>query len=548
MRKAPIPGLLFALLFVTSTWAQSPVSGTAARPPRPRLVVGFVLDQMRWDYLYRYADRFSEKGGFRRMLGEGHSCEQTLIPYTPTVTACGHSAVYTGTVPAINGITGNAWWDGQLRRTVYCTEDKSVSTVGSSSSQGKMSPKNMLVTSIADELRLATNFQGKVIGVAIKDRGAILPAGHSANGAFWYDNSVGSWITSSYYTPDLPNWVQGFNQRKLPDSFYAAGWSLLYPAPSYKASTADYKSYENKIFGDTFPYDLKKYIGKDYGKINTTPMGNDMTFAFAKAALLGESLGTDAVTDLLAVSLSSPDYIGHSFGPNSVEAEDAMLRLDIALGQFFDLLDRQVGKGMYTTFLTADHGAAHVPEFSQEHRLPGGRVFMGKIVDKLNVSLEKIYRLKKLIVSDDNYQLHLDHFQLDSAAVNSDEIINWLQKELMKEPGIDRAFAIKDINLVPLPEPLRKMLNNGYHPNRSGDLQIILKPGYIDAYGTTGTTHGLWNPYDSHIPLLWYGWGIKKGITQREVYMTDIAPTLAALLRIQMPSGNIGTVIAEVLK
>jgi hypothetical protein len=277
-------------------------------------------------------------------------------------------------------------------------------------------------------------------------------------------------------------------------------------------------------------------------------MGNDMTFAFAKAALLGESLGTDAVTDLLAVSLSSPDYIGHSFGPNSVEAEDAMLRLDIALGQFFDLLDRQVGKGMYTTFLTADHGAAHVPEFSQEHRLPGGRVFMGKIVDKLNVSLEKIYRLKKLIVSDDNYQLHLDHFQLDSAAVNSDEIINWLQKELMKEPGIDRAFAIKDINLVPLPEPLRKMLNNGYHPNRSGDLQIILKPGYIDAYGTTGTTHGLWNPYDSHIPLLWYGWGIKKGITQREVYMTDIAPTLAALLRIQMPSGNIGTVIAEVLK
>jgi len=263
---------------------------------------------------------------------------------------------------------------------------------------------------------------------------------------------------------------------------------------------------------------------------------------------MGESLGTDAITDLLAVSFSSPDYIGHSFGPNSVEAEDAMLRLDIALGQFFDLLDRQVGKGLYTVFLTADHGAAHVPEYSQENRLPGGRVFMGKIIDRLNAGLEKMYRLKKLIVSDDNYQLHLDHFQLDSAAINSQEVIGWLQKELMKEPGIDRAFSIKDINLVPLPAPMRKMLNNGYHPNRSGDLQIILKAGYIDAYGTTGTTHGLWNPYDTHIPLLWYGWGIKKGITQREVYMTDIAPTLAALLRIQMPSGNIGTVIAEVLK
>jgi hypothetical protein len=482
------------------------------------------------------------------MLSEGNSCEQTLIPYTPTVTACGHSAVYTGTVPAINGITGNAWWDSQLQRTVYCTEDKAVSTVGSSSSQGKMSPKNMLVTSIADELRVATNFQAKVIGLAIKDRGAILPAGHSANGAYWYDNSTGNWITSSYYTKELPAWVLRFNERKIPDSFYALGWNLLYPAATYKASTADNKSYENKVFGDSFPYDLKKYIGKDYGKINTTAMGNDMTFAMAKEALLGESLGRDEVTDMLAISFSSPDYIGHSFGPNSVEAEDAMLRMDLALGQFFDILDRQVGKGLYTVFLTADHGAAHVPEFNQEKKLPGGRVFMGKIIDRLNVDLEKMYRLKKLIVSDDNYQLHLNHPQLDSAGIRADDVIAWLQKEMMKEAGIDRAFSIKELNTVPLPTTIRKMLNNGYHPNRSGDLQIILKPGYIDAYGTTGTTHGLWNPYDSHIPLLWYGWGIKKGITQREVYMTDIAPTLAALLRIQMPSGNIGTVIAEVLK
>ncbi|MFM8806896.1 MAG: alkaline phosphatase PafA [Sphingomonadales bacterium] len=539
---------LLCLFFVSNTSAQTASTSAMSKPPRPRLVVGLVLDQMRWDYLYRYADRFSDKGGFRRMLSEGNSCEQTLIPYTPTVTACGHSTVYTGTVPAINGITGNAWWDSQLRRTVYCTEDKTVSTVGSSSSQGKMSPKNMLVTSIADELRVATNFQAKVIGVAIKDRGAILPAGHSANGAYWYDNSTGNWITSSYYTNELPAWVQKFNERKIADSFYALGWNLLYPAATYKASTADNKSYENKVFGDSFPYELKKYIGKDYGKINTTAMGNDMTFALAKEALLGESLGRDEVTDLLAISFSSPDYIGHSFGPNSVEAEDAMLRMDLALGQFFDMLDRQIGKGLYTVFLTADHGAAHVPEFNQENKLPGGRVFMGKIIDRLNVDLEKMYRLKKLIVSDDNYQLHLDHPQLDSAGVRADDVIAWLQKEMMKEAGIDRAFSLKELNTVPLPATIRKMLNNGYHPNRSGDLQIILKPGYIDAYGTTGTTHGLWNPYDSHIPLLWYGWGIKKGITQREVYMTDIAPTLAALLRIQMPSGNIGTVIAEVLK
>ncbi|HEV7780509.1 MAG TPA: alkaline phosphatase family protein, partial [Chitinophagaceae bacterium] len=279
---------------------------------RPKLVVGIVIDQMRWDYLYRFYDRYAPNGGFKRMLNQGFSCENTLIPYAPTITACGHSTLYTGAVPAISGITGNFWWDRDQARSVYCTEDKTVNTVGSTSALGKMSPKNMLVTSICDELRLATNFKSKVIGIAIKDRGGILPAGHSANAAYWYDNTTGNWITSTYYMNELPKWVSDLNAKGLVNKYYEQGWDLLYPAATYTQSTADEKSYEGKPFGNTFPYDLKKFIGKDYGKISTTPMGNTLTAEMAKAAIVEEKLGADNITDMLTISFSSPDYIGHS--------------------------------------------------------------------------------------------------------------------------------------------------------------------------------------------------------------------------------------------
>jgi predicted AlkP superfamily pyrophosphatase or phosphodiesterase len=514
---------------------------------RPKLVVGIVVDQMRWDYLYRFNDRYSPDG-FKRMLSQGFSCENTFIPYVPTITACGHSSIYSGSVPALTGISGNFWWDKEQMRSVYCTEDGSVNTVGSSSSLGKMSPKNLLVTTICDELRLATNFRSKVVGIAIKDRGGILPAGHSANAAYWYDNTTGDWITSTYYMNELPGWVNEFNRQKLVDKYYQQGWNLLYPANTYVQSTADEKKYEAKPIGEKFPYDLKNFAGKNYSILPVTPFGNSFTTEFAKATIIGEKLGADDITDFLAISFSSPDYIGHTFGPNSVEAEDGFLRLDKELGSLFNFLDTKVGKGQYTVFLSADHGAAQVPEFMQENKLPGGRVYMTTIREKLNKALKERYNIDNIIVSDENYQVHLNHPALDSAKTNKKELIQWIVDRFSVEPGVFRAFALDDLNSVPLPARLREMLNNGYNPRRNGDVQVILLPHYIDAYGSTGTTHGLWNPYDSHIPLLWYGWGIKKGKTNRETYMTDIAPTIAAMLHIQMPSGCVGHVIEEVTK
>ncbi|RYY18950.1 MAG: alkaline phosphatase family protein, partial [Chitinophagaceae bacterium] len=322
---------------------------------RPKLVVGIVVDQMRWDYLYRYYDRYSA-GGFKRMLTQGFSCENAFIPYTPTYTAAGHTCVYTGSIPAINGIIGNSWYRRDLKRAWYCAEDSTVISVGSTSSAGKMSPRNMWTTTITDELRLATNFNSKSIGIALKDRGAILPAGHSANAAYWFDNSSGGWITSTYYMNELPDWVKKINDKKLPDQYLQKNWNTIYPINTYKQSTEDNKSYEAILPGEdnTFPHETASITTNKYETFRNTPYGNTFTFDLAKAAIDGEQLGQRGATDFLALSFSSTDYVGHAFGPNSIEVEDTYLRLDQELAAFYALLDAKLGKGQYLVFLTAD--------------------------------------------------------------------------------------------------------------------------------------------------------------------------------------------------
>ncbi len=538
--------LLFTFYFFTiAVFAQTPTQGPKGKP---KLVVGLVVDQMRWDYLYRYSALYGE-GGFKRMLKEGFSSENNFIPFVPTYTAVGHTCIYTGSVPALTGIVGNNWFDKNTGKGVYCTDDSTVSTVGNSGRAGKMSPANMWVTTITDELRLSNNFKSKVIGIALKDRGAILPAGHSANAAYWYD--AGKWITSSHYMNTLPTWVEQFNAKDLPGKYMSKDWTTLLPMDKYHLSTADDKPYESAIRGEktvTFPHKLSLISDNDkYESFRTTPFANTFTFDFAKAAIENEALGKNTVTDFLAISISSTDYIGHNFGPNSVEVEDMYLRLDKDIAEFLLYLDTKLGKGNYTVFLSADHAVAHIPAFLAEHKIPGGNFEDGDIRKELNQVIETDFGVKNAVQSLQNYQVYLNINELEKQGKDVAAVKKAVIKILQAKPFIITAFETDKLAATTLSEPQKTMLTNGYNTKRSGDIQFTLKAGYFDG-GKKGTTHGAWNPYDAHIPCVFFGWGVKPGKTYRETYMTDIAPTLAAMLQIQMPNGSVGKVITELVK
>ncbi|MEO6150126.1 MAG: alkaline phosphatase PafA [Mucilaginibacter sp.] len=544
--------LVIATIHATAQTKKTTATATAPATttlPRPKLVVGIVVDQMRWDYLYRYYDRY-KNGGFKRMLNEGFTCENTNVNYIPTVTAIGHTTAYTGSVPAIHGITGNDFLVQATGKWMYCAGDSTVKTVGSTSKAGEMSPRNMVVTTVTDELRLATNFRSKVIGVAIKDRGAILPAGHSANAAYWFDGSNGSWITSTYYMNDLPAWVKKVNAQKLPEKYLLQDWNTLYPIDTYLQSGPDNSPrYEGNFKGaetPTFPVKTSQLYKGDLGMLRSTPYGNTFTLDMAKAAVENEQLGKGAVTDFLAVSLSSTDYVGHQFGPNSVEVEDTYLRLDQDLANFFTFLDDQLGKGSYSVFLTADHAAAHNPVFLQDHNIPAG--FFAESEKGLNSYLEGKYKVKNMVLSLGNYQVHMNYKVLADNKLDEESIKADCIKYLQKLPEVAFVVDMLKVQTATIPNELRERIVNGYNADRCGVIQIVLKPGYYAGYGTTGTTHGTWNPYDAHIPLVFMGWGIKHGSLNRETNMTDIAPTISALLHIQQPNGNVGKTIGEVLK
>lgn len=547
---------LFLVLPILSASAQ-PASApshpgsvpSAQSVARPRLVVGIVVDQMRWDYLYRYYARYSN-GGFKRLLNEGFSCENTFISHLPSYTAVGHSTIFTGSVPAFHGITGNDWIDQASGRSQYCTGDSTVAPVGGTSPAGNMSPRNLLATTITDELRLATNFQSKVVGVSLKDRASILPAGHTPTAAFWFDDHNGVFSTSTWYMKDLPEWVKKFNGQNEPEKLVAGGWNTLYPIDTYTQSTADNQPWEGTFPGESapvFPHDMARFYKLDHDNIRSSPFGNTLTLDFARAAIEGYSLGRGTTTDFLTINCASTDYVSHKFGPNSIEVEDVYLRLDKDLSAFFTYLDTKIGKGNYLVFLTADHGGSHSVDFLKEHGIPGNLVESRNFMKILNDTLAAHFGVKDLVISTMNYYLSFNHAKIDNAHLD----FAWIKKVsldfLRRQPGIQFAVDVNDISSSTVPEPLKTMIINGYNYRRCGEITFVPEPGWFDG-SRKGTTHGTWNPQDTHIPLLFMGWGIRHGALHRTVHMTDIAPTVAAILHIQMPDACVGQPIEEVKK
>lgn len=517
-----------------------------AQVARPKLVVGIVIDQMRWDFLQRFNARFATDG-FKRLMNGGFNCQNAQINYLPTFTAPGHACVYTGSVPALHGIAANDWIENATGKPMYCTEDKTVQSVGGTGKSGQMSPRNLWATTVTDELRLATNKAARCFGVSIKDRGAILPAGHMANAAYWYDDENGKFISSTYYMQHLPAWVVDFNGRKIVDSLLANPWQTLYPINSYQESTPDNTRYEGIDKGATQAVFPHNYTNRNKD-IRYSPGGNTLVRMMAEKLLLEENLGRSQSTDFLAVSFSSTDYIGHKYGPNAIEVEDTYLRMDAEIALLLKTLDSQVGFGNYTVMLTADHGAAHNSLFLKDQKVPAGNMDIIKVYKNLNNFLAKDYLDSNVVLSLFNDQVSLNERLIKERNIDRNLLKQRCKHFLLKVDGVAQVVDMENATISAAVAPLGKMIANGYNVQRSGCLQIIQKPGWYSGYAATGTTHGSWNPYDTHIPLIFYGWGVKSGETWRRVNMTDIAPTLSAILKIQEPNANIGEPIIEVLK
>lgn len=531
--------LVFAVLLASF---QVSFSQKTQIPAKPKLVVGIVIDQMRYDFLYRYYDSYSEKG-FKRLLKEGFNCKNNHYHYATTYTGPGHAAIYTGSIPAINGIVGNEWYELSGKLT-YVVEDSLVQSIGTNGTAGKMSPRNMLTTTITDQLRFATQFRSKVIGVAIKDRGAILPAGHTANAAYWYESQTGNWISSTYYMQDLPEWVKKFNQSGRAKQLLQI-WQLA--QSSYKNAEEDLQTYERALEGEksaVFPHQINSF-----SLLASSPWGNTLTKEFALEAIRNEKLGKGSETDFLCISFSSTDIAGHSFGPFSVENQDMYVRLDQEIGDILTFLDKEFGKDNYLLFLTADHGIADVAGFAQKNKIPAGSASGSDHLQILQESIEKKFGQGKWILYTENQQLYLNHSLLEQKKVSVKEIYEVVQKTLLRQPEVYSVVNLWDNEIEQsLPDYYASMVKNMYHPKRCGEIMILLKPAWYYGFGKGGTTHGTFYNYDTHVPLLWFGWKTPIGETSKRTHIADIAPTIATMLNLLEPNGCIGNPIEEMLK
>ena len=443
---------LFLLITLTCCCAVQ-LSAQTKFNERPKLVVGIVVDQMRWDYLGRYYDQYQEEG-LKRLINKGYSCDNCQINYLPTVTAIGHTSTYTGTTPAFHGIAGNAFYINGVKR--QSCEDPNVMPVGTDNEKkGKSSPVNLLASTIGDQLRLHTDFQSKVIGVSYKDRASILPAGRSANAAYWIDTKNGQFITSTWYMQELPQWAKDFNAQMK----------------------------KNK--------ELKK-VGKDVGLY---PLCGHLTADMAIAALKGEQLGKGEVTDMLCISFSQTDVIGHEWGTRGEHTDEAYLELDKDIAKLLKAFDEQVGEGNYLVFLTADHGAAHNFKFMEDHKLGGGawkwdELYVSEVIKRLT---EK-FRLTKSIFKDClDYRVVLDKESIREQGLDEQAVREAVVDELLKMPHVSFAFDFKKAATAPVPEFLKERALKGYHHDRSGDIIFMLEPGWygFGKYSSpVGTTHG----------------------------------------------------------
>jgi len=485
----------------------------SAAPKKPKLVLAIVIDQFRYDYLTRY--RSDYHGGFDRLLTKGAVFTNARYQQFPTVTAVGHSIFLSGATPALSGVIGNEWYDREEGMQVTSVSDPQTSLVGGSRGAGS-SPRRMLVDTVGDELKIADNSQSRVIGISLKDRAAILPTGHMANGAYWFDGKSGNFVSSTYYFEEAPAWVKEANAARAADRYAGATW-----------------------MGHRMPQP-----GELYSAIEATPFGNELVEGFAERALAGEQLGQRGVTDLLAVSFSSNDYVGHAYGPDSPEARAISMATDELLGKFFAAVDSAVGLDNVLVVLTADHGVAPVPEVNTARHMPGGRMPDGIVAKTVQDTLARKYGKFDWITAARESLVYLNRELIAVRKLDPAEVERTAAEALLEVPHVFRVYTgVQLASGQALEDSVGRLVMNGYYPRRGADLEVLPEPYWI--FGSTGTSHSMTFGYDTHVPVIFLGPGIRPGEYDNNITPNDIAPTLATILRVETPSGSIGRVLAE---
>jgi len=550
-------------------------SQTVQRTKRPRLVLLIAVDQFRYDYLERFGDLFGPNG-FKRLLRDGASWTQSNYDHMPTYTAPGHSTMMTGAYPAETGIIGNEWPDRTTGKNVSSVSDATVTSLGGAPNEPAASPRRLMSSTVGDELRLATNDRSKVIGISIKDRASILPAGRHANAAYWFSGNNGNMVSSTYYFNELPNWVVAFNNAHPADKFFGKKWERILPESEYlKRAGADAPPWENigNVSGDTntFPHTITggaTSAGRAfYNAFDYTPFSNDFLVSFTEQAIINEQLGQDDDTDVLTVSFSANDYVGHRYGPYSQEVMDVTLRIDQQIGQLLDFVNAKVGLANSIVVMTADHGVAPIPEHAAALGLGGARISGPDVMRAIRSAISARYNPQNktpdptadyifkyeyagsLRDAFTNGNIYFNYEALKRDGINLDDIIETAGRAALTVPGIARFFTRSQLQhgATSITDPIERRALHGFYPSRSGDLVLIPEP-YKYLAETITATHGSPYSYDTNVPTVIMGPGIKPGRYYEAATPADIAPTLCALLGITKPSAATGRVLIEALK
>ena len=523
--------------------------GAYLPPDKPRLVIGIVVEELKYDQLEKFRDKLGENG-IKRLINEGTYFKNASYEYMLTQSAPGHATISTGAEPSFHGITSDEWYVPLKNELINCTRDATVNSVGGSFESGLHSPVNLLVSTFSDELQMSTNKKSKAFGVGLRESSAIFSAGHAANAAYWFDNTTGTWMSSTYYINSLPTWVNDFNAMKFSDSYLNSTWSLLRPAAYYVDCLPDSNSFEagfNKI--NYFPYDLKKIRAKnDYSLLRETPFGNSLTANFAIRLIQNEQLGKDDVTDYLSICFSATDYIGHRFGPSSVEMGDAILRLDDDIKNLLTYLNDSIGKKNVLIYFTAAHGISEIPTVLEKNRIPSGYFQQNQALQLLRSYLNAVYGEGDWVKGYSERQIFLNRTLIEDARLSLDDVQKKVARFLVQFTGVEAAYPYSAFEANDFGNGNLKRIINNFSPQRSGDVIVILNPGWVEKESDYVTNHNSPWEYDSHVPLIWYGWTVNKSIVTRKVNMTDIAATLSTLCKVPYPNACTGEPMFELFR